>query len=132
MPKKILVIDDEEILTKSFAMLLEKKGYEAYTARNGQDAQALIEGEDIDLIICDIRMPGQNGIATIVAIKQAMEQQGKKGVPVIFVTGFADASLEGEAQKLKPLAYIFKPFDMQELLNIVIQGIGQSQRSEEP
>lgn len=117
------MIDDEEILTKSFAILLEKKGYETYTARNGQDAQVLVEGENIDLIICDIRMPGQNGIATIVAINQIMEQQGKKSAPVVFVTGFADASLEEEARKLNPLAYILKPFDMQELLDIVTQGL---------
>ncbi len=126
MSKKILVIDDEEILTKSFALLLEKTGYETYTARNGQDAQALAEGENIDLIICDIRMPGKNGIETISAINQIMKQQGKKNVPVIFITGFADETLETEAKKLKPLAYIFKPFDMKELLGIVNQGIKQS------
>ena len=126
MAKKILVIDDEEILTKSFAMLLEKIGYETYTARNGQDAQILAENENIDLIICDIRMPGENGIETIGAINQIMKQQGRKSVPVVFVTGFANDTLEEEAKKLKPLAYIFKPFDMQELLGIVSQGLKRS------
>lgn len=74
MAKKILVIDDEEILTKSFSMLLEKSGYETYTAKNGQDAEILIESEDINLVICDIRMPGKNGIETVGAIKKLLKR----------------------------------------------------------
>lgn len=119
MSKKILVIDDEELLTKTFSRLLEKNGCEVLVARNGQDALAMCEEEDFDLIICDIRMPGKDGVQTIKTIKDLMVSRGKKESPVIFVTGYADEQIEMEAKKLKPLAYLFKPFDAQELVRIV-------------
>jgi CheY-like chemotaxis protein len=125
MAKKILVIDDEEILTKSFSMLLEKSGYETYTAKNGQDAEILIESEDINLVICDIRMPGKNGIETVGAIKKLLKRQGRDDVPVVFMTGFADEELEKQAGKLRPLSYLLKPFDSIQLLKIIQQQIGK-------
>lgn len=119
MKKRILVIDDEELLTKSFALLLERTGYETYTVKNSQDAEAMFEEEDFDLIICDIRMPGKNGVETIKQIRNIISSNRKSSVPIIFVTGFADPELEAQAKALDPIAYIQKPFDVMELLNIV-------------
>ena len=48
MPKRMLVIDDEEILTKTLTRLLEKSGYEVYTVKNGLDAIAIVEDETFD------------------------------------------------------------------------------------
>lgn len=115
--KSILVIDDEELLTRTYARLLERNGYVVYVSKNGQDAQIMAEEEEFHLIISDIRMPGIDGVETVKAIrKQAMP--GTQ-TPVIFVTGFADERAEAEAKKLGPLAYLFKPFDNEELLQIV-------------
>lgn len=119
MAKKILLIDDEELLTKSFSKLLEKQGYEVYTVKNGADAIAMVEGEDFDLLISDIRMPGQNGVEVVKEIEKLMEKMGKAKFPVIFVTGFADEKIEEEAKKLKPLAYLMKPFDVSELMKVI-------------
>ncbi len=119
MKKRILVIDDEEILTRSFALLLEKKGYEVLTVKNGQDAEAIIDEEVIDLVISDIRMPGMNGIEVVKLIRSKHEN-----IPVIFVTGYADQKLQEEAQKLNPTAYVHKPFDALELTEIVKSSLG--------
>ncbi len=125
MSKKILVVDDEEILIKTMNRLLEKQGYQVYTAKNGVDAQVLIEEESFDLIISDIRMPGQNGIETIKSIQEFLRNK-KDEIPVIFITGFADEKMENEAKKLKPIAYLTKPFDTKELIQIIQQNIGVS------
>ena len=125
MPMKILVVDDEELLIKSMNKLLEKQGYQVYTAKNGLDAQVLAEEEDFDLVICDIRMPGQNGVETVKAIKEIVKSNQKKDMPVIFISGFADDNVQEEAEKLKPLAYLMKPFDIKELIQTVQKGIGQ-------
>jgi len=114
MKKRILFIDDEEILTKTFKILLEKKGYDVYSAKNGRDAQIIAEEEPLDLIISDIRMPGISGVEAIRLIRLA-----EKEIPVIFITGFADDEIEKKAKELKPLAYLYKPFDCQMFLKVV-------------
>ncbi len=119
MAKKILVIDDEELLTRSFSHLLEKQGYEVYTVRNGQDALVIIEEESFDLIITDIRMPGDNGVAAIRKAQEGLERKKRSKIPVIFVTGYADEKLEEEAKKLNPVAYLYKPFDIKQILQLV-------------
>lgn len=118
MSKRILVVDDEEILTRSFSRLLEKAGYEVFTAKNGGDAVVYCDEADFDLIICDVRMPGLNGVD---AIKNILE---KKKINVIFITGYADANLEKSAKELNPVAYLSKPFDVQNLLQIVKKQLG--------
>ena len=114
MKKTILIIDDEDILTRTFTKLLERQGYEVYTAKKGQDALCMAEAQNFDLIISDIRMPGLNGVETVRQIRAL-----KPGVPVIFMSGFADAQLEAEAQDLEPMAFLCKPFDSIELLNLL-------------
>lgn len=125
MRKKILVIDDEEILVKTFARLLEKVDYEVSVASRPEDAIALAGERDFDLILCDIRMPGKNGVETIREIQAVMEKRGKAGTKVIFLTGFADKKIEAEAQLLNPLAYVFKPFDTFKLLELIEAGLAK-------
>ena len=74
MAKKILVIDDEELIIKSLSKLLEKNGYEVFIAKNGQDAIAMTEEEIFDFIVADIRMPGMNGVETTKSIYKILEK----------------------------------------------------------
>lgn len=122
MSKKILVIDDEEILTATFAKLLETAGYSVLVASRGEDAVVMVEEDNFDLVICDIRMPGQDGVKTIQQIKKL---QGKTDIPVIFITGYADEALEKEANRLHPVAYVYKPFDAFKLLDLVKKAVSR-------
>jgi CheY-like chemotaxis protein len=56
MTKRILVIDDEELITKSLLKLLSTEGYDTTVVRSGKEAIDKIRGADFDLIICDVRM----------------------------------------------------------------------------
>ena len=120
MPKKILIVDDEELLTKSFSKILERQGYEVYTVRSGADAVVMVEEEKFDLIISDIRMPGETGVETIKKIRE----NSKFPIPVIFITGYADEKIEKEAKTLEPTAYLFKPFDTKQFLDLVKTTLG--------
>lgn len=111
MAKRILVIDDEELIVRSLKKLLEKNGFDVFIAKNGQDALAMAEEEDFDLIIADVRMPGINGVETV--------QSMPKKIPTIFITGYADEEIKRRAKTLKPIAYIYKPFDIEELVDKV-------------
>lgn len=124
MAKKILVIDDEELIIRSLSRLLEKNGYEVFIAKNGQDAIIMIEERDFDLILADIRMPGMNGVETVRYIHDKTQEKARKNIPVIFITGYADGKIKQEAEKLPHIAYIYKPFDMAELLKKIKKAIG--------
>ncbi len=121
--KKILVIDDEELLIRTMIKFLEKLGYEVYSVKNGRDAEAIVEEEDFDLLICDIRMPGKSGVEVVKSIKHFTLTKNKKEIPVIFITGFADEKMEKEAKALKPAAYLTKPFDVEEILRSIQKAI---------
>ncbi len=119
MRRKILVIDDEELLVKTFARLLTKINYDVSVAVRPTDAIQMAQNEDFDLVLCDIRMPEKNGVQTIQEIRSCQKTKGKKESPVIFLTGFADPRLESEAQTLRPVAYLYKPFDTSKLLDAI-------------
>lgn len=65
MRKKILLIDDEELVIKSVGKVFDKEGYESIICRSGEDAVAKAKDNSLDLNVCDIRMPKLNGIETI-------------------------------------------------------------------
>lgn len=123
MPKKILIIDDEELITRTLANALERQGYEVLVAKTGADAIAMAEEEDFDLIISDIRMPGLNGVETVKKVLEAMNRRGAQKTPAIFITGYADAAIEKEAQVLAPHAYVYKPFDYASLMNKIKEAL---------
>lgn len=118
MAKKILILDDEELIIRTLAKLLEKNGYEVMVVKNGEDAVAMAEAEDFDLIISDIRMPGMNGLEAMKTIYK------NKKIPTIFITGYADPVLEEEAKQADAVAYIYKPFDLSELMEKVKAVLG--------
>ena len=124
MPKKILVIDDEEIIIKSLSRLLEKNVYEVFIAKNGQDAIIMAEEGDFDLILADIRMPGISGVEAIESIYGNIKTANTKKPPVIFITGYADDEIAEHAKSVNPIAYIYKPFDMPELVDKIKEVLG--------
>ena len=125
MAKKILVIDDEDLIIRSLAKLLEKTGYEAFIAKTGLDAMVMVEEESFDLIISDIRMPGINGIEAIKGIYNILEKKGEANPPVLFITGYADKECQQAAKALDPIDYIYKPFDIMELVNRIKIALGE-------
>ncbi|MDD5069775.1 MAG: response regulator [Candidatus Omnitrophica bacterium] len=124
MLKKILVIDDEELIIRSLAKLLEKNGFNVFVAKTGEDAIVIADEEDFDLLIADIRMPGMDGTETVEAISKGLQNRGKKKLPVIFITGYADETTKEKAGNLNPVAYIYKPFDISVLVGKVKEVLG--------
>jgi len=100
MVKKILIIDDEELVIESLKKLLKKKGYESEIARNGEEAISKVKEGDFNLIISDIRMPEKDGIETVKEIREILKQANKEKIPEILITGYADEERMEEAEKL--------------------------------
>ncbi len=124
MAKNILVIDDEDLITRSLQKLLSKEGYSLVIAKNGQEAIDRIKESDFDLIVSDIRMPELDGIETIQYIRDYLKKSKKKLIPEILITGYADLEKYNKAMELKVSDYIYKPFDSSDFLSAVKKNIG--------
>jgi DNA-binding response OmpR family regulator len=80
--KKILVIDDDEMVNDMIVQMLTEAGYEADSALDGTKGLKLLETRSYDLIITDIVMPEKEGLETIMAIRKK-----QKGLPIIAISG---------------------------------------------
>ncbi|HHH83389.1 MAG TPA: response regulator, partial [Chloroflexi bacterium] len=60
---RVLVVDDDEAMVRTLADILRMKGMEALTAFSAEQARRKILGNDIDCVICDVRMPDEDGVA---------------------------------------------------------------------
>jgi two-component system response regulator VicR len=111
MGEKILVVDDEEPIRELLRNLLEKEGYEAILASDGEEAVRLTESENPDLIILDMIMPRLDGINACVALKAS----GKtRTIPIIVMTGFME--LIGVAVNAGVDDVVVKPISLAELM----------------
>ncbi|MCX7926534.1 MAG: response regulator [Candidatus Omnitrophica bacterium] len=119
MAHRILIVDDEAMITKSLQKLLKKQGYDVTIVTNGKEALEKIKNEDFDLFILDIRMPEMDGIETLQAARKIVSDSKKKPIPEIVITGYADEEKYKAAVELKVRSYIYKPFDTQEFLNTI-------------
>jgi DNA-binding NtrC family response regulator len=103
----ILVVDDEEDVSKFFHRILKKKEYTVLTANNGKAAVDLVNTRRPDLVILDLKMPGMNGIETLRRIKKIDEN-----MEVIMITGYGTMKTAKMAMRLGAYDYITKPFDI--------------------
>lgn len=124
MEKNILVIDDENLVSKSLKRLLSKEGFNAVVAASGEEAIEKLKAANFDLVICDVRMPKLDGIETIERLRQVQKEAGRKPIPEIFITGYADEDRYKSALKLGVTDYIFKPFDIQQFLEAIKKNLG--------
>jgi len=123
MAKKILVIDDEELVSESLKKLLKREGYNANVAKNGVEAMEQIKKSDFNLIVSDIRMPDINGIEIVRKIREYLKQNGKQPIPEILITGYASNENMEEAKKLNVADYIYKPFNIKDFLDVVRRNL---------
>ena len=114
---KILVIEDEPELRTNVARLLKAEGYEVLTAENGVTGVETALAQPPDLIICDIAMPGMNGL-------QAAQLLRARGIsaPIALVTGYAELSKDDLAAG-SFCGVLHKPFTIQELQGLVLRHV---------
>lgn len=123
MKKKILVIDDDALVLKSIKQILERSNYEVFCAKNGNEAENILDKANLNLIISDIRMPKEDGISVIKRLKERLTSKGISDIPFIFITGYASEDTPIEALKLGAKDYLLKPFDLDELIKSIQKQI---------
>ena len=108
MPK-ILIVEDDQTISKLIAASLSISGYESVPCFDGNEAVHMVRNEEFDLILLDIMLPGLDGF-------QVMEKIRETGTPVIFLTAMGDVSDRVKGLKSGAEDYIVKPFEAVELL----------------
>lgn len=116
MAHKILVVDDDDNLRKIVAHLLDKSGYATITAEDGEKALAILETEEIGMVILDVMMPGLSGYELCEKM-QADEKLAQ--LPVLMLTGKVELVDKFQGFMSGAGDYMTKPFKNQELLEKV-------------
>ena len=115
--KTILLIDDDSLVLRSLTKLLEKERFEVIPCTSYEEALKAFQGKNFDLIVSDIRMPGKNGVETVNDIQTNLTHSGKKDLPIIFITGYAEMSSELKAQFMGEI--LMKPVDSSDLIKTI-------------
>ncbi len=113
----ILIVEDEAVIRASLRKLLERNGYSVAEAGSVQEVKEKYEITDFDMVLSDLRLPGEPGTTMI---KLAAP------VPVLIMTSYASLKSAVEAMKLGAIDYIAKPFDHEEMLLAVKRILKES------
>ena len=113
MGKRVLIVDDEEIIRKFLRINLLKWGYEVKEAVDGLEALEQLGNDNYDLLICDILMPNKNGWEVL---KEVRSNPKTKDMPVIILTAKNEDSDMFQGYELGANYYMTKPFTKDQLL----------------
>lgn len=110
MAKRILIVDDDQLMRRSLAFNLEQAGYDVKSAAKAEDALEVLRGAAFDLVLLDISLPGMDGLDAVRIIKDEF------GLPVIFLTARRRELDEVVGLEMGADDYVTKPFDVDVLL----------------
>ncbi len=125
MSRRILVIDDDSAIRKSFALALEDEDCQVDTAESGETGIDMVAVNEYDLIFLDLKMPGINGVETLIRLRD----EGYK-MPIYIVTAFHKEfidQLRVAAEKDYEFEVMQKPIESQDLISTteaILEGAG--------
>ena len=102
--RKVLVVDDDPVVRKSFDRVLSSKGYAVITAGNGEEALRKLNEEKYDVVYTDVRMPGMSGLEVAEQVKAR-----KPWTPVVIITGYGTEAAEARAKAAGVSSFLHKP-----------------------
>ena len=111
MKRQVLVVDDDVMMARTLAEILELQGWEADVAHDGHMAVEAAAMRPYDVILMDVKMPGMNGVEAFQAMKAA-----RPGVKVVLMTAYAAQELLARAEHQGVLRVLSKPVDVRALL----------------
>lgn len=112
--KRILVIDDDKSILRTFTRILQKNGYDIEVAETGKEAIEKSKKKRYDLALIDIRLPDMDGTDLLVKLQKTMEDAVK-----IMITGFPSLETGVKALDEGADAYLVKPVKPEELIALI-------------
>jgi sigma-B regulation protein RsbU (phosphoserine phosphatase) len=114
-PARILIIDDEQLVLEVLTAFLEDSGFEALQAGDGQTGIEMIRREQPDLVLCDLRMPGMDGLHVLATVTRDYPE-----LPILVVSGLGGMSDAIQALKFGAWDYVTKPIEDMAMLEHAI------------
>ena len=115
----ILVVDDEPMMLRLCANMLERGQHRVFTAERGEEALHLLETNSVDLALLDVLMPGINGIELAARIQRAHPP-----TRILLMTGYGPKEIARIAGKENPYRIVWKPFKTESLLQAIENMLG--------
>lgn len=119
----ILVIDDDPLLTRTLKKVLEKQGFFVDVARDGYEGIRKAKSGFFHLVLCDIRMPGLDGLMTIQHIQDFQKKAGTGKSGFIVITAYDSLDYRKRACRLGVTDFLLKPFDLAKLRELIEHSV---------
>jgi two-component system chemotaxis response regulator CheY len=116
MAKTIMIVDDSASLRQVVSIALRAAGYDVIEGCDGVDALKKLTGQKVHLIISDVNMPNMDGISLVKAVKQL---PAYKFTPIVMLTTESQEAKKAAGQAAGAKAWMLKPFNPPQLLNVV-------------
>jgi len=110
----VLLVDDEEEFVETLAERMRIRGMDVSTSNSGANALQLVDDEDFDVVVLDLKMPGVDGIEALKRIKRR-----RPDIQVVLLTGHATVEKGVEAIKEGALEFLEKPVDLRSLTDAI-------------
>lgn len=117
---RVLVVDDEDIVCRSYLRSLAGAQCNVHVAWNGEEALQVLAQQRFDLVLLDLRMPGMNGMEVLKTIKQTWPD-----TQVLIITGYPNIETAKEAVRLGACGYLAKPVGPVEVINAANDAVMQ-------
>jgi DNA-binding NtrC family response regulator len=118
--RKVLVVDDEEIVRLSHMRTLAGQSCNVEAARGADEALEKMQSEPADVVLMDLRMPGMDALAALKTIKERWPE-----TQVVIITGYPSVYTAREAVRLGAFDYLVKPVDPDEVLAVANAAMAQ-------
>jgi response regulator RpfG family c-di-GMP phosphodiesterase len=116
--RRVLVVDDEELIRTALGKFLKSRGYDVSTAHDGASGIEMLQQERFDALLCDVRMPGMSGTDVI---PRAIEL--RPDLAVVMLTAVNDAPTATEALARGAMDYLMKPVDLDDLAKAIERAL---------
>ncbi|RJO63460.1 MAG: response regulator [Myxococcales bacterium] len=117
-PINVLLVDDEEELISAVAERLEIRGFHAVGVLSGEEALSRIRQEPFDVVVLDVKMPGEDGVEVMKRIKQI-----RGNLPVLLLTGHMSEETSARGLQAGAIDYIIKPINIEDLIEKIREAI---------
>src|SRR4029077_18469778 len=122
----ILIVEDEAKMRRLIELELADQGFRAQTVADAETALKLVNANQFDLIVTDLKLPGMSGIEFLQTVKRA-----NAAIPIIIMTAFGTVESAVEAMKIGASDYVLKPFSLAELVLVIRKELASHQLREE-
>ena len=119
---RILIVDDDEVVRRSYLRSLESISRNIEDASNGEEALQTMEQNPFDVVLLDLRMPGQDGLSVLRTIKQKWPES-----EVVIITGYPTVDSAKEAMRLGAYDYVAKPVAPHDVISVTDGAMAHKQ-----